>query len=839
MSTTYQELLESKIVLAEAAGIQVERSELSPLLKPHQADLVLWALAGGRRALFASFGLGKTLMQLEIMRLIQKHRGGRCLIVCPLGVKQEFAHDAAMLGMVVRYVRTDAEVSACDVPFMVTNYERVRDGDITPAGFTAVSLDEASILRGYGTKTYQEFLRMFPEVAFRFVCTATPSPNRYKELIHYAGFLGIMDTGQALTRFFKRDSTQANNLTLYPAREQEFWMWLASWAVFITKPSDLGHDDTGYNLPPMNVHYHLIRTEYVDSLDRDGQSQMFRDAAMSLSDASREKRLTMAARVAKASEIVASIPDEHVIIWHDLEDERRAIKAALPEVTEVYGSQDLETREQAVMDFSHGRVKYLATKPVLSGSGCNFQRHCATAIFLGVGYKFNDFIQAVHRIYRFLQTKQVNIHIIYADTEESILKVLKEKWVNHERMVAKMTDIIREHGLATAAMSTQLRRTMGVERQEVVGSMFRAVRNDCVAETRKMAENSVDLIHTSIPFGNHYEYSASYEDFGHNISNAAFFAQMDFLTPELHRILRPGRVAAIHVKDRVLFGNVTGFGMPSLDAFHAETILHYRKHGFIFFGMVTIETDVVRENNQTYRLGWTEQCKDGTKMGVGCPEYLLLFRKLPSSTEKAYADVRVEKSKEEYSRGRWQIDARAKWNSSGERLLTPDELANLPIHAMSSMFSEFYKRNIYDYKEHVAAADAIDSVGRLPATFECLKVPARNEDVVWSDVNRMITLNAEQSSRALEMHICPLQLDIIERVITRFSNRGETVFDPFGGIMSVPYMAVKMGRRGIGVELNANYWRDGLTYLRTAELEATAPTLFDFAKVELPMAGNQ
>lgn len=825
---SYQELIESKIVLARESGMKITDADINPMLKPHQRDITKWAIMGGRRAVFASFGLGKTFIQLEMCRIIQGRKGGKTLVICPLGVKQEFTTDGKKLGIDIRYVRTDEEVESCPSPFMITNYERVRDGNITAAGFVCVSLDEASILRGYGTKTYQEFLTMFPDVEYRFVCTATPSPNRYKELIHYAGFLGVMDTGQALTRFFQRDSTQANNLTLHPAREKEFWLWLSSWACFITKPSDLGYDDTGYDLPKLNIHYHEIKTPYIESVDRDGQAQMFRDASMSLSAASKEKRITMDARIEKAMEIIAANQDDHFLIWHDLEDERHAIKKALPETVEVYGSQDIDTREENIIAFSEGRIKYLATKPVLSGSGCNFQYHCHSAIFLGVGYKFNDFIQAVHRIYRFLQDHEVNIHIIYADTEQGILKVLKEKWVNHEKMVANMTDLIKEYGLAQAAMSTELKRTIGVKRIETKGELFTAVNNDCVDETKRMPENSVDLICSSIPFGNHYEYSSCYEDFGHNVNNDSFFGQMDYLTPELLRVLSPGRVCAIHVKDRILFGNVTGHGMPSLDAFHAETIMHYKKHGFIFFGMITIETDVVRENNQTYRLGWTEQCKDGSKMGVGCPEYLLLFRKLPTDHGKAYADNRVTKTKQDYTRGQWQIDARAKWNSSGNRLLTPDELKNLPIETIGKMFQEFYRTRQYDYADHVQAAKELDAIGRLPATFECLKVPARDETVVWSDVNRMITLNSQQTARQQQNHICPLQLDIIERVINRFTNPGELVYDPFGGIMSVPYMAIKMGRRGYGVELNHSYWRDGLQYLRSAETEIRTPMLFDF-----------
>lgn len=513
-------------------------------------------------------------------------------------------------------------------------------------------------------------------------------------------------------------------------------------------------------------------------------------------------------------------------ITSNLEDERRAICAALPDAVAVYGEQDIEEREKAVIDFSDGKIRLLATKPELSGSGCNFQRHCSDAIFVGINYQFNDFIQAIHRIYRFLQKNEVTIHIIYADSEEEIKATLLRKWKMHDELSNTMAEIIRKYGLSADAIRSGMRRAIGCERKEVRGVHFLAINRDCVEETAEMDDNSVDLIHTSIPFSNHYEYSPNYNDFGHNLNNNRFFEQMDYLTPELLRVLKPGRVAAVHVKDRILFGNVTGTGMPTVDPFSDETVAHFRKHGFQFFGRITIETDVVRENNQTYRLGWTECCKDGSKMGVGCPEYLLLFRKLPTDHTKGYADFPVRHSKAEYSRGRWQIDARAKWNSSGNRLLTAEELENYDLEDVNELFHARAAVTVYDYSAHLEAAETMEKRGRLPATFETFRVPARSP-WVWDDVVRMRTLNGEQSRKNLEKHICPLQFDIVERVIERWSNHGEVVFDPFGGIMTVPYCAVKMGRFGIGVELNFGYWHDGVKYLTAVEAEIDVPTLFD------------
>lgn len=833
----YIDFLRTKIELATESGFCVERERINKALKPHQADAVAWALKGGRRALFESFGLGKTVQEIEFCKQAIDHEGGKALIVLPLGVKQEFTQDAVnVLGYErPRYVRNMQEVKDAEESILLTNYERVRDGDIAPEYFTATSLDEASVLRSFGSKTYQTFLDKFKNVKYKLVATATPSPNKYKELIHYAGYLEVMDTGQALTRFFQRDSTKANNLTLYPNMEDEFWLWVSSWALFITKPSDLNpqYSDVGYELPPLQVNWHELPTVYGKAEEKNGQTALFNEAAAGLKEAAQVKRESIDQRVEKLKEIVEVSPKDHFVLWHDLESERHAIKKALPEVVDIYGSQDYDTREQRVIDFSQGKTRLFATKKSLSGSGCNFQRYCHREIFLGIDYEFNDFIQAIHRCYRFLQKDQVVIDIIYMENERGIKEVLMEKWKNHNHMVEKMVEIVKKYGLSAAGMEKKLERKMGVEIVRVEGKNYTAVHDDCVEETRRMKSNSVDLIHTSIPFGNHYEYSANYNDFGHNENTEKFFEQMDYLTPELLRILKPGRVAAIHVKDRVLFGNTTGTGMPTIEPFHALCIEHYMKHGFQYFGMITVVTDVVRENNQTYRLGWTEQCKDGSKMGVGCPEYVLLFRKLPTDRSTAYADVPVKKSKQEYTRAQWQIDAHAYWRSSGDRLVSKDEIKKVSVESLQKVYRKYSRESVYNYEEHVALAEELDKEGKLPAVFMIVAPGSWNQGEVWDDINRMRTLNTTQSRRRMQMHVCPLQLDIVERIINRYSNEGDLVLDPFSGLGTVPMTAVKMHRRGYGIELNPDYFRDGVGYLQEAEDEIETPTLFDFLDKEM------
>lgn len=840
----YIDFLENKIITVPLSGFAITPEQVHASCFPHQRDVITWAIAGGRRAIFCSFGLGKTVIQLEIARLVVNHTGKPFLIGLPLGVVQEFREDAEMLGITVHYVRNMHEVVEIEMQgapgIYLSNYERIREGCFNPSVLGGVSFDEGDAMRNLDTMTTDYIMNEFGKVEHRFLATATPTPNDYTEILNYAQFLGVMDRSQALTRFFQRDSQKAGNLTLYPHKVQEFWFWVRSWAIFIEHPSDLGHPDeldtpTGkisFKLPELKVIYHEVKVgERGVLVDRDNNIQMFADASKGLSESAREKRTSLSDRVAKAMEIVATAPDDHWILWHDLEDERRQIEKELDGVRSVYGSQPQEDKERLLIDFKHGAYKYLATKPVIAGSGCNFQRHCHKAIFIGIGYKFKDFIQAIHRIHRFMQQHPVEIHIIYTDAEYNVLKTLEAKWSRHDELISRMTEIIREYGLSQASTFEALRRTIGVTRKEETGESFRAIHSDAVIEATAMADATIDMILTSIPFSDQYEYCESYHDMGHNDGDGEFFQQMDFLTGQLIRILKPGRIAAIHVKDRIRFSYQNGVGFTSLNDFSGRTVAHFERHGFFLLGKHVITTDVVMENNQTYRLGWTEQCKDGTKMGAGSPEYLLIFRKAPSDISNSYADVPVTKSKQEYSRARWQLDAHAYWKSNGNRLLDPEELKGLDLSQVHAAWKQFQRDNIYSFEQHVEICEQLDEVGKLPSSFMAVP-PHSDTDWVWTDINRMNTLNAAQVLRKKEKHVCPLQFDIIDRAITRYSNPGDLVYDPFGGIGSTGVRAIKLQRKAVLTELNEFYWKESVQYLRATEYQMNIPTLFDFAETQ-------
>jgi len=874
----YLDFVRAKIITLPALGLPVPANDVHPWLKPHCRDIVTWAVNGGRRAIFASFGLHKTVMQLECLRLIRLGEGGLQLIVAPLNVILEgtFDDDAKQIGVETKFVRTTAEIlSAVAAGFagqFLTNFESVREGKIDVCLFNAVSLDEADCLRGFGgTKTFREFMRLFPGLKYKFVASATPAPNEYVELLAYAAFLEVMDVGQAKTRFFKRNSEQADDLTIHPHKVEEFWLWVNSWAAFVQRPSDLGHSDEGYALPPIRVRWHEVAADHaIAGEDKAGQGLLLKKDAIGVIEASREKRDSIDARIAKMMELRAEDPAAHRLIWHDLERERLAIEKAIPGIVTVYGSQDTGERSKAFQRFKHGGAPELATKPVIAGAGCNFQKHCWWEIFLGIGFKFRDFIQGIYRVQRFGQTHDVLIDLIYTEAERAVRAELERKWRDYDAMCAMMSEIIRRYGLGLDGAGDVLERTVetGTDldcEQATIATFdgqpdWQVWRGDTVLQARNLATDSIDLMVTSVPFGSQYEYSPSYNDFGHTDDLDHFFAQMDFLSPELLRGLKPGRRLAVHVKDRVVPSGMTGLGFRTIEPFHARCIEHYRKHGFAYLGMITIVTDVVRENAGTYRLGWSEQCKDASGMGVGLPEYLLLFRKAPSDRGNGYADEPVVKPKPMiqivdtgeivpwdkklvenmdarpvpgtgYSRARWQTDAAGYWRSNVNRVLAPEDLVGLKWDKLYQLFRGWSYSTVYEHDGHVALMEAMEARWSLPTDFALMPVQSWHPEV-WTDVARMLGANTLQSAKGREQHLCPLPFDIVDRAIANWSNPGDLVYDPFGGLMTVPLRAVKAGRRGAATELNPDYFADGVKLLREQDVGRATPNLFDLLAIE-------
>lgn len=871
----YEKFLKNKVIISESFGF--DPIWFPDNAKPHQKDITFWGIKGGRRAYFCSFGLGKSVMQLITASNVIKYTNKPFLIACPLAVVGEFKRDNKLIntGYEIEYITDSKSIEKYENKIYLTNYERIRKGDIDPEKFGGVSFDEASILRNLKTETTQYVLQYFKKVHYRFVATATPSPNEFIEILNYAEFLGVASRGHLLTRFFKRNSTKAGDLTLLETKKKEFWQWVSTWAAFINKPSDLGYDDTGYDLPELNLIEHCIEYQPDEPIkNKYGELVMFKELTGGFKDQSKEKRDSINARLKEVIKIIDST-DDNMLIWHHLEDERHLLEKMLKgkNYRSVFGSQTNQLKEKNLIDFSNGDYKYLVSKPQIAGSGCNFQAFCHIAVFVGIDDKFNDFIQAIHRILRYGQKQQVTIHVVFTNAEQKRWANILRKWEQHKELQSEMRKLIKHYGLNTDLIRSQMERQLFENGDKIQIGDVTAYNNDSVViwgDKKEVPDNSQHMIITSIPFGDHYEYSDFYNDMGHNQGNENFFKQMDFLIPNLWRALKPGRVAAIHVKDRIRYSYQNGTSFTTIDDFSGKTVERFTKEHikkqidnikdelkkeltddiikmylesklkrleeeykdrFYLLGKITVTTDVVAENNQTYRLGHSEKCKDGTKMGCGLPEYILLFRKAPTENNNAYADEPVTKTKEEYPVWLWQLDAHAYWRSSGDKHLPVEDLLKLDLKHVVRTWKQFEKEGLYDFEDHKELSKQLDDTGKLSRKFMTLP-PVSNNVMVWDDINRTNTLNTKQTNKKKEKHICPLQLDLIERLIELFTEKGETIGEPFGGLFSTAYKAMEMGRKCVICELNSQYYKDGLFYIRSKQEQLNMPTLFDTLEIK-------
>lgn len=838
----YIEFLTSKIKVAEKHGLSVDIAELPDTLRPDQKEIAQWLLDRGSGLCAPDAGYGKTRIAIAVGGILINHFGGKGLIVTELGATDTFVDkdpevgEGVCMGLQLEYVTNQAEAMASESEIVVTNYERVRDGNFDFGAFTFVWCDEGNYVKNMASETTEELKQQLAKVKYKYIATATPSPNEHLELVNYAHVLGICDRGQILTRFFQRNSTKAGDLTLHPHHTADFWLWVSTWCIAVVSPKDLGYDYPGFELPKLNLHW--IEVPINKQLDagatKDGQGRMFIQSRSGLSEAAKIKRQSIDARVEKTRQIASEFPEDHFIFWHHLEDERKALNhvfKGLAEYGDMYGTQKWEVRERRIVAFTKGQLQYLATKPEISGVGCNFQKHCHRCIFVGINDSFNDIYQALKRIWRFYNpSDEVDVYLLYTPEEYDIVLNLQRKWIEHNEMRVIMNGIIKKYGLNHARQIEERKRTFKTDRNIYQGKDYTLINADCVPEVASMPDNSVDMILTSIPFGNHYEYTANYNDFGHNTSNDDFFKQMDFLVPELLRVLKPGRIAAFHTKNRIHYGSVTGKGFSTFHRFTHKACDCFERNGFDCMGFHYIPTDVVAENNQTYRLGYTEACKDMTKMGSGIPEEIWLFRKTPTSNANAYADEPVV-HESEYTLSHWQIDADSFWRSSGDRYLQPEELAGLTMKHLRKWWNKFNEEMIYDYQGHAELLKLLDEKNKLSRTFTTL--PLRSlTGYIWNDVNRMQGLNMEQSRRKQQNHICPMPFDQVDRLIELYSNPGETILDPFGGLCTTGVRAVKKGRKAILCELNDTYAKCGAMYLKEAEYKNDIPTLFDVIKKE-------
>lgn len=452
----YRALIESKRVAFQGRGLG-DVPALNPALAPHQRHSVEFALRRGRAALFLDTGLGKSLCALDWGRVVSEHTGKSVLMLAPLAVAQQHVREAEKFGIPhVGVVRSEDEIGARGI--YVTNYDRLDKFD--PARFGGVILDESSILKGFNGKTTKRLIEAFAKTPFRLACTATPAPNDHTELGTHAEFLGVMRREEMLPIWFINDTMDTGTWRIKGHARASFWSWVASWSRCVSRPSDIGFDDTGYDLPPLTIEHHEVKADRTGAAgeEKNGQARLFRIPDTSATSIHHEKRLTIEDRARRVADLVAADSAEPWIVWVDTDYEADAVMAVLPEAVEVRGTQSAEEKERKLVAFSEGRTRILVTKPKIAGFGLNWQ-HCARQCFAGISFSYEAFYQAIRRSWRFGQRRPVAIHVVCADTERAIWAVVERKSGDHDamkrEMVAAMRRSMNEHSSRNAYNPSQ------------------------------------------------------------------------------------------------------------------------------------------------------------------------------------------------------------------------------------------------------------------------------------------------------------------------------------------------------------------------------------------------
>lgn len=424
MSGSYERFLASKNVIDPDTGLR-DIPPLPECLFHFQRDIVRWALRRGRAALFAGTGLGKTLMTLSWANAIHEATGGNCIILTPLAVAAQFVREGEKFGIPVTQCRTMADVRS---GVTVTNYEKIQHFDL--AQFGAVVLDESSILKAQDGKTRTALISMCRDIPYRLAATATPAPNDFMELGNHAEFVGSMSYTDMLATFFSHDGGETQKWRLKGHAQGVFWRWMCSWAVMLRHPRDLGYDDFGFDLPPLNQIQHTV-----DGGDAPLPGMLFAMEAQTMQERLAARRSSVAERVAHAASITPS--DRPFVWWCHLNAESDALAKAIPGSIEVRGSDSEADKERKLINFSEGRSRVLISKPSICGHGMNWQ-HCADTGFVGLSDSFEQVFQAIRRFWRYGQTRPVNVHFIAADTEGAVVANLRRKEADAERMAQAM-----------------------------------------------------------------------------------------------------------------------------------------------------------------------------------------------------------------------------------------------------------------------------------------------------------------------------------------------------------------------------------------------------------------
>jgi superfamily II DNA or RNA helicase len=758
-NSDYQKFLIKKEIIAPKIGF--EPYDIKLPLYDFQAAIVTWAIKRGRAAIFADCGLGKTPMQLEWSLQIHKKYNKPVLILAPLAVSKQTQKEGIKFKVKANICRKQEDVTN---GINITNYEMLHNFDLSQ--FIGIVLDESSILKSFTGKYRNQIISESAAVSYRLACTATPAPNDYMELGNHSEFLDVMTRMEMLASFFINDASDTGVWRLRKHGQYKFWKWVCSWAVMLNMPSDLGFDDNGFILPKLNIHHHKIK--YGKPLP----GQLLALPASTLEERRKARKETIDERAEVVKEIIKNNKTPN-LIWCNLNAESEILKDAIPRSVEIKGADSKEHKENSMLNFSQNKIDTLITKPKIAGFGMNWQ-NCSNVIFMGLSDSYESYYQAVRRCWRFGQNKPVNVHIVTADIEGNVVKNIERKEQDainmRKEMVINMSEISK-----TEIKNTKIEMDHSYNTNKVSGKNWELYLGDSVEITKVIDSNSIGYSIFSPPFSDLFTYTDSVRDMGNCLSNGTFLEHFAFLAKELYRVIMPGRLVSVHCSNLAATIGKDGFiGMKDFrgDIIYLFQNLNKDKNGkttdnnFIYHSEVCIWKDPLIQAVRTkvLTLAHKQVVKDSSRCGQGFADYIVTFRKpgenpIPISRGNGFEDY-IGK------------------NKIPKTIKTDDPKTNKHSH----------------------------------------QIWQRYASPVWFDINQTRVLSPGPGrSEKDEKHICPLQLDVIERCLELWSTKDDIVLSPFAGIGSEIYCAVQMDRYGIGIELKESYFKQAIKNLQKAE----------------------
>lgn len=704
----YEDFLESKKKTFLESGFEIDESKLNKNLFDFQKFAIKTALIKGRFALFFDCGLGKTLMQLSWSEAVFYKTKKKVLILAPLAVVEQTKDEAIKFAI----------NPSC---FEITNYDQLKNIENINQ-YSGVVLDESSILKGRDGKLSSMIIEKFKGTPYKLACTATPSPNDHMELGQHSEFLGAMAYLEMLAMYFVHDGGETSKWRLRKHAKDPFWKYVCTWSMACDKPQTLGFEHCGYDLPEIEFIEHIIPVE-------NNTDTLFGDVAVSATDLHKDLKRSFDLRIEKTKELVNN-SNEQWLIWTLKNDEADILSKQIKNSVNVQGSDSAEYKAKNLNGFAKNEFQNLITKTSIASFGMNYQ-NCHNMVFTSYDFKFEAFYQAVRRCYRFGQKNKVNVHILVPESQTNVRATILEKQQRHFEMIQEMAKYSSESDYKSSKSKVK------VVNKEIKNEHYHVINGDCVEESKKLQDNSADLVVFSPPFAELYVYSDKEQDMGNVSDYKQFEEHFKFLIPELKRVLKSGRICAIHCMDLPIQKGKEGY--IGLRDFSGMLIKWFQEHGFIYHSRVTIWKNPVTEMQRTKALGLLHKTikKDSSMTRVGIPDYVLFFRN-EGENETPITHQDIDPSKGDY----------------------------LPVDLWQKYASP-----------------------------------------VWYDVDYSRTLQYRSGRDGNdEKHICPLQLDTIERIIHLYSNEGETVFSPFGGIGSEGFAALKMNRKSISIELKESYF---------------------------------